>query len=1509
MSAVSSSFHRVVLYVQEDHAATGWLAAGLSSQWEVQTVASPAAVLAQCQAQRPAAVVLAAAADSMVALCQQVRARFPGEPLALLALLALDTLDVTALLAAGADDVVMETAAAPALVQHRLRLLLRLYAERHELNRYKSLAHNSADAMIFADADGQHITGWNNAATRIYGWSADEALGQPAHDFLDTRHVQTSREVIAQALTTRYFWRGEALQRHKSGRDIAILMSVVAVTDAAGHITEYIGINRDITPQKQLEETLRQSEQQMRSILEELLGRYITEVLPADTALYLMQQLKRMVSTGRPVPVEYELLIGERRCWFGGTLSPLAGEQALLVVNDITDQHHTSAILKETAGRYQQLFEYANDSILLIDVESGMIMDANRQTSRSLGYHHADLLRMNISDIEIRSSPEDTDSPAASLNSTGRLIIEQLYRHRNGSEVPVETSSRLISLNDRATILTFARDISERKLARDAEQEQRRLAEALRDTAMALSTTLEQEALMEIILENLTRLVAMDGASIMLLDEGIVRVIKVRGYSEKVAQSLRNHHFVLQELRTLHWMYEQRQPLLIPNTARDERWRTDFDGVLAGSYLAMPIILDGVVIGFINLDSQQAYHFKPQHVPRLEAFAGQVAIAIQNVRLYQGSLRHASNLEELVRQRTALLSDSNQQLKEQIIERRHIEDALQSERNLLRTLIDHLPDQIYVKDREHRFVLLNKATARALGVEKPEEAIGHRHGDYAAPEVAAAYLTAEQQILEQESPLLNVNQRFTDAGGNELWHLISRLPLRDRSGSLSGIIGVHRDVTDMKQAEVQLQQILTSARCLLWFAVVEEHGQDFVWRSYVANEEAAHKLLPLALEGRSYTEAWEDSILPEDSERRRYTFRTHLRFNRMNYTQEMRCRLADGSLRWLTEEVQIRQLTPGRWSMVGVCTDITERKQAEETLRRAKDDLEQRVEARTHELVQANASLRQEIWERKRAEEAERHQRILAEALRDSAAAVNNSLDRDQVLDYILGAMTMVVPHDAANIMLLQDQEASIVRQRGYGTPITRLMLNIEPLPAFQEVLRTRLPFIVPDTRRFKDWNSLSGFEWVRSNITIPIRLEEAVIGFLNLDSAEPYQFNDEHARWLQAFADQASIAIRNARMVTEIRRQKDALEQRVEERTAELQYERAQLRAILDAMRDGVVYYDLENRPQYFNRAMTDITSYSATDVMRYQADEFIHVLSGEDGVAFLEQVDHSLAAQGIWNRDVEMHRPDNSAFDAALTFTEVKAPEGRRVGIVAVVRDVSQAKQLEQQKKRFIADAAHELRTPIANIKVRLHLLRRQPARFEENLDIAQKATDWMQRLVDNLFDLSRFERGVIELKRELVILQQFLRDVITRFHEPEAERLGIDFRYQLPEQPILLQIDPYRMTQVITNLVGNALNYMGRAGTVTLAVVVDAEAQQAVIRVIDTGSGIAPEHLPFLFQPFYRARNDDRRGTGLGLTISDDIVRLHRGTLSVESQPGVGSTFIVRLPLTDTSEPALP
>lgn len=213
---------------------------------------------------------------------------------------------------------------------------------------------------------------------------------------------------------------------------------------------------------------------------------------------------------------------------------------------------------------------------------------------------------------------------------------------------------------------------------------------------------------------------------------------------------------------------------------------------------------------------------------------------------------------------------------------------------------------------------------------------------------------------------------------------------------------------------------------------------------------------------------------------------------------------------------------------------------------------------------------------RQRIETAEREQRTLAEALRDAAAVLSSTLDLDEVLDRILTDVGHVVPHESANIMLLEEGVARVVRNRDVRGSVTEhpaqaTRFPVAEVPNLRHMLETGQPAIVVDTQQFVGWMDTPATRWIRSNVGAPIQIKGQVIGFITLDNTTPGFFSLAHAERLQAFAQQAGLAIENAQLYASIRQHAEELEQRVDARTRELAQANERLQE-LDRLKDQII-------------------------------------------------------------------------------------------------------------------------------------------------------------------------------------------------------------------------------------------------------------------------------------------------------------------------------------------------
>ncbi|MFN2143762.1 MAG: sensor histidine kinase [Anaerolineales bacterium] len=238
-----------------------------------------------------------------------------------------------------------------------------------------------------------------------------------------------------------------------------------------------------------------------------------------------------------------------------------------------------------------------------------------------------------------------------------------------------------------------------------------------------------------------------------------------------------------------------------------------------------------------------------------------------------------------------------------------------------------------------------------------------------------------------------------------------------------------------------------------------------------------------------------------------------------------------------------------------------------------------------------------------------------------------------------------------------------------------------------------------------------------------------------------------------------------------------------------------------------------------------------------------------------------------------------------------------------VSFNRMTARLNQLDQQRRNLTADVAHELRTPLHIIQGNLEgILDGVYEPTPEQVHVLLDEVGLLTRLVEDLQLLSTVESGHLTLKMEMVDIQELLADVGTSF-SGQLEAAGVDLQIDVPENPEGLQIqaDPERLDQVISNIVANALRYTPKDGKITMSARPSEDHVQ--ILVADTGEGIAPQDLPYIFDRFWKGDRSRSRaageGSGLGLAISRNLVQAHGGTIQAESEVGVGTTFIITLP----------
>jgi signal transduction histidine kinase/CheY-like chemotaxis protein len=277
----------------------------------------------------------------------------------------------------------------------------------------------------------------------------------------------------------------------------------------------------------------------------------------------------------------------------------------------------------------------------------------------------------------------------------------------------------------------------------------------------------------------------------------------------------------------------------------------------------------------------------------------------------------------------------------------------------------------------------------------------------------------------------------------------------------------------------------------------------------------------------------------------------------------------------------------------------------------------------------------------------------------------------------------------------------------------------------------------------------------------------------------------------------------------------------------------------------------------------------------------------------------------------EIVIERPDGHRLTVLAHANPIRDDSGRLFGAVNVLVDISDRKQAEvalreadRSKDEFLATLAHELRNPLAPIRSAVQILYMQETSSPESrhaLEVIDRQMQQMTRLIDDLLDVSRITRNRLELRKARIDLAEVIRAAVDTSH-PLIEAAGHELTVTVPPRELLLDADPTRLAQALSNLLNNAARYTEPGGHIWLTA--DQQGSDAVVTVRDTGVGIPGEMLPRIFDLFTqvdRALERAQGGLGIGLTLVKRLVEMHGGSVEARSEgPGAGSEFEMRLPL---------
>ena len=338
---------------------------------------------------------------------------------------------------------------------------------------------------------------------------------------------------------------------------------------------------------------------------------------------------------------------------------------------------------------------------------------------------------------------------------------------------------------------------------------------------------------------------------------------------------------------------------------------------------------------------------------------------------------------------------------------------------------------------------------------------------------------------------------------------------------------------------------------------------------------------------------------------------------------------------------------------------------------------------------------------------------------------------------------------------------------------------------------------------------------------------------------------------------------------------------------------ERRKLSSVLANMTDGVIATDENGNIILMNEPAAKLINRSLDEV---QGEPLLDVLGINDQVSDLYEV------KDVNSIVIDFSEDDNPLLLKA-NFSVIQDETGEMSGFLTVISDVTEQEKIERERREFVANVSHELRTPLTTMRSYVEALTEGSWQDKEIapkfLGVVQNETERMIRLVNDLLQLSKMDNKDYGISKERVDYIEFMHQIVDRFEMNIGDTLS--FKRKFPTENYYVWIDKDKITQVLDNVISNAIKYSPEGGVITVEIV--KERHRLLTKIIDQGVGIPEENLEKIFERFYRvdkARTRQLGGTGLGLAISREFIEIHDGKIWASSKEGKGTTITFSLPL---------
>jgi len=485
----------------------------------------------------------------------------------------------------------------------------------------------------------------------------------------------------------------------------------------------------------------------------------------------------------------------------------------------------------------------------------------------------------------------------------------------------------------------------------------------------------------------------------------------------------------------------------------------------------------------------------------------------------------------------------------------------------------------------------------------------------------------------------------------------------------------------------------------------------------------------------------------------------------------------------------------------------------------------------------------------------------------------------DQILQMMVDAALQIAPSAEKCVIHFLNAEHTHLRARVCSQPSV-IDGEISGIPADVGIagraLFSRTTVCVDDTLSAADFAPLHSGPDLRSLLVAPLFVGETALGTLSLSSSQVAAFCTTDQQHVQTLAAQAAVAIHQAHLLREAVTERQLSE------------------AIIESLTDGLVMLGPDGRILRMNPMVYDLLE------LRQEPLCFpINPASERACPARLRALLDPSGGQVVGPYEVEVDLPSGNAVGLRVIPAPLTHPAD---GEIRIIHDVTAERAAGRALASFTSQVAHELRTPLQHIVSFADLMSElddlTAESYQHFTQHIRGETNRLERLVDDLVQLSRIETGHFALQLERVRVDELVANTVNKL-ALRTQLKGLTLGFCNPHQAIWVMADPLRLEQVLANLLENALKFVPQGGRIDVSI--KQSGRHVLVSVADTGPGIPPEDLPHLFDQFYQARKSDHRiGMGLGLYISREIMRALGGNIWVESELSVGSVFSFRLPI---------